>query len=331
MRIAILGAGAWGTALAVSLARDHAIVLWSRSTETCVYLHERRAHPTALAGIRLPDEVDVCPLIEAALEPAQVVILATSVAGARPVLESVARSGFRRTVILACKGFELDTGLLPHTLARSLLSPETSVLSLSGPSFASEVAAGQPTALVLAGERGAESRVAARMVRELHHPHLRLYSSSDPVGVEVAGALKNVIAIAAGLCHGMGLGLNARAALVTRGLAEMRRFGERIGARPDTFLGLAGVGDLMLTCTAALSRNYRVGQQLAEGRPVDSILSGLGEVAEGVPTARATARLAGELAVEMPICAAVLAVIDGQQAPADALRALLARDPRAES
>ncbi len=331
MRIAILGAGAWGTALAVSLSRDHQIELWSRSTETCVHLHERRSHPTALAGIRLPDAVKVVPLLEGALEPAQVVIVTTAVAGARPVLQSITRSGFKRPVILGCKGFELESGLLPHALARALLPPDSTVLSLSGPSFASEVAAGQPTALVLAGERGAEARVAARMVRELHHPHLRLYSSSDPVGVEVAGALKNVIAIAAGLCDGMGLGLNARAALVTRGLAEIRRYGERIGARQDTFLGLAGVGDLMLTCTAALSRNYRVGQQLAAGRPLLEILADLGEVAEGVPTARAVAGLAAQLAVEMPICAAVLGVIEGEHAPADALRVLLSRDPRAES
>ncbi|MDE3012044.1 MAG: NAD(P)-dependent glycerol-3-phosphate dehydrogenase [Pseudomonadota bacterium] len=331
MRIAILGAGAWGTALAVSLGRAHTIALWSRNTGTCVHLHEQRSHPHALPGVRLPDAVEVCPLIDAAFDRAQLAIVATSVAGARDVLESIARMGFRQPVILACKGFERVTGRLPHVLARELLAAGNAVLSLSGPSFASEVAAGKPTALVLAGGRGSAARTTARLVQELHQPCLRLYSSTDPTGVEVAGALKNVIAIAAGMCDGMGLGLNARAALVTRGLAEVRRFGEALGARPETFLGLAGVGDLMLTCTAELSRNYRVGKGLAGGRPLAEILAGIGEVAEGVSTASAVARLAQDHAVEMPICTAVLAVLEGRHAPTEALHQLLARDPRAES
>jgi glycerol-3-phosphate dehydrogenase (NAD(P)+) len=173
--------------------------------------------------------------------------------------------------------------------------------------------------------------VATEVARELHHPRLRLYSSSDPVGVEVAGALKNVIAIAAGMSDAMGLGLNARAALITRGLAEIRRLGERLGARSDTFLGLAGVGDLTLTCTATLSRNYRVGQSLAQGRPLAGILADLGEVAEGVSTARAVPPIAAAVQAEMPISSAVLAVVEGRHAPAEALQLLLARDPQPES
>jgi glycerol-3-phosphate dehydrogenase (NAD(P)+) len=331
MQIAILGAGAWGTALAVSLARDHQVDLWSRNTEICVHLHTRRWHPTALPGIMLPEAVRICPLIAAALETAEVAIVAVAVAGAREVLGDIARSGYRGTVVLACKGFEQASGELPHRLAQSLLAPGVTVLSLSGPSFASEVAAGLPTALVLVGERGADHRVARRLTQALHQPRLRLYSSSDPTGVEIAGAVKNVIAIAAGMCDGMGLGLNARAALITRGLAEIRRLGEPLGARPETFLGLAGVGDLMLTCTASLSRNYRVGQGLAAGRSLAEILAELGEVAEGVSTAHALAPIAERQRIEMPICAAVLAVLTDELSCAEALERLLARDPRPES
>jgi len=330
VRIAILGAGAWGTALAVSLARDHEVFLWSRGTETCIHLHTRRSHPKALPGVKLPPSVLVTPLLEGALEAAQVVILAVSVAGAREMLTALARFGSRAPLILACKGFERDSGLLPHQLSRALLASDVPVLSLSGPSFASEVARGQPTALVLAGTRGQDARAATRLVKALHHSHLRLYTSADPVGVEVAGALKNVIAIAAGLSDGMGLGLNARAALITRGLAEIRRLGEALGARPETFLGLAGVGDLLLTSTATLSRNYRVGQGLASGKSLATLLDEIGEVAEGVSTARAVAPLATRHGVDMPICEAVQEVLGGLVRPTEAVQALLARDPRAE-
>jgi glycerol-3-phosphate dehydrogenase (NAD(P)+) len=334
MRIAILGAGAWGSALAITLARGHAIRLWSRNAATCALLREQRRHPTALRGICLPASVRVEPRLQLAIEDAELVILAVAVVGARAVLEELARLGCGAPLILACKGFEQDSGLLPHALARSLLAPGVAILSLSGPSFASEVAAGQPTALVLAAEAdttGVASALLTRLVLELHHPHLRLYSNHDPTGVEVAGALKNVIAIAAGMCDGMGLGLNARAALITRGLAEIRRLGERLGASAETFIGLAGVGDLLLTCTAMMSRNYRVGLGLAEAKSLGEILAALGEVAEGVSTARAVGPIAHAAAVEMPICAAVLDVLEGRRSPAQALEHLLGRDPRAET
>lgn len=343
MRIAILGAGAWGTALAVSLSRahpalgvsgaqqavpGHEVCLWARSTSLCAHLERTRRHPGVLPGIALPDAVMVTDTLEQALEGAQLIVVAVSVAGARSVLVALSTLAVSVPVVLACKGFELGTGLLPHTLAEAVLPPGTPVLSLSGPSFASEVAAGHPTALVLASENEAALRW---ILPALHHSHLRLYSNNDPTGVEVAGALKNVIAIAAGMSDGMGLGLNARAALITRGLAEIRRLGEQLGARPETFLGLAGVGDLLLTCTATLSRNYRVGQGLAGGRALSAILDELGEVAEGVSTARAVGPIAAAAGVEMPICEVVLEVVEGRSTPAAALQLLLGRDPRAEA
>ncbi len=327
MQIAILGAGAWGTALAVSLSGQHQVSLWARNPATCVALHTTRQHPQVLAGVRLPEPVAVTPLLTAAIEAADLVLVTVAVSGVRPVLTELAHHGHVGPVVLACKGFERESSLLPHTIAGQVLRAGTPVLSLSGPSFATEVAAGLPAALVLSGEDPAQ----VEMLRHaLHHPRLRLYSNGDPVGVEIAGAMKNVIAIAAGMADGMGLGLNARAALITRGLAEIRRLGEAMGARAETFLGLAGVGDLMLTCTATLSRNYRVGQALAGGKPLDAILTDLGEVAEGVWTARSVPALLTRTGVEMPISSAVAAVLAHQLAPAAALQQLLGRDPRAE-
>ena len=327
MQIAILGAGAWGTALAVSLAAQHTVTLWARNIDTCIALHTRRQHPQVLPGVQLPATVQVSPMLTAAIAEADVVLVTVAVAGVRAVLEQVAQQGYSGPVVLACKGFERDTGLLPHAIAQQVLRDGSCVLSLSGPSFATEVAAGLPAALVLSGEQASQ---VDPLRHALHHPRLRLYSNSDPVGVEIAGAMKNVIAIGAGMADGMGLGLNARAALITRGLAEIRRLGEAMGARAETFLGLAGLGDLMLTCTAPLSRNYRVGQALADGRPLGQILADLGEVAEGVWTARSVPTLLARTGVEMPISSAVAAVLAGELTAADGLQRLLDRDPRAE-
>jgi glycerol-3-phosphate dehydrogenase (NAD(P)+) len=205
--------------------------------------------------------------------------------------------------------------------------PGRALCSLSGPSFAAEVAAGQPTAVVLAST---DSMLAARLARELHNARLRIYSNDDLVGVEVAGAAKNVMAIAAGICDGLRLGHNARAAMITRGLAEISRLGARLGGRVETFMGLAGAGDLILTCTGDLSRNRTVGLRLAAGEALPAILRGIGHVAEGVSTAYEVARLAAARAVEMPITRAVCDVLDGALAPAAAVSALLERDLRAE-
>jgi glycerol-3-phosphate dehydrogenase (NAD(P)+) len=328
MQIAILGAGAWGTALAISLSGRHQITLWARRPEVCTLLRSKRQHPTALPGITLPSAIQIEDSLSAAIQHSEIVIVSVAVSGVRSVLDQLALYNYQKPVILACKGFEQQSQQLPHVLAQKVLGTDTAIFSLSGPSFASEVAQGKPTALVLAGENPS---LLSDLLSQLHHPHLRIYSNDDPTGVELAGALKNVIAIAAGMCDGMGLGLNARAALITRGLAEIRRLGQSMGAKPETFLGLAGLGDLMLTCTAPLSRNYRVGQGLAQGQNLQSILDSLGEVAEGVSTARALPHIASIAEIEMPICAAVLSVIEGQSSCANAMTKLLERDPRSEA
>ena len=231
-------------------------------------------------------------------------------------------------VVWACKGFEAGTALLPHQLVAEELGAGRICAALSGPSFAEEVAKGKPTALTLAAANEAFAR---DMARELHQPVLRVYYTDDIAGVEVGGAVKNVMAIATGLCDGMGLGMNARAALITRGLAEITRLGMKLGGRAETFMGLAGAGDLILTCTGDLSRNRRVGLLLAQGRKLDEVLRQLGHVAEGVHSARETERLARQADVDMPITAAVCGVLFGGMGPREAVQRLLARDPKSEA
>jgi glycerol-3-phosphate dehydrogenase (NAD(P)+) len=228
-------------------------------------------------------------------------------------------------VLWLCKGFQAGSGRLGHEIAQALDRPRSGVLS--GPSFALEVARGQPTALVAASR---DAAVAALGVAAFHADALRVYTSTDPMGVEVGGAVKNVLAIATGIADGLGLGLNARAALITRGLAEMARLGQALGARTDTFMGLSGLGDLVLTATGDLSRNRRVGLLLAEGRALADILTSLGHVAEGVATAPVVLARAQQAGVEMPITQAVVGVLQGRLAAADAVRALLSRDARPE-
>src|SRR6218665_898968 len=266
----------------------------------------------------------------AALWPgADLVIVATPMAALRGML--LALHGCTAPVAWLCKGFEAATGaesggLLAHEV-QALVAPQLLAGAFSGPSFAQEVALGQPTALVAASPHG---RVRAALVGALHSPSLRVYANEDIVGVEVGGAVKNVLAIATGLCDGLALGLNARAALITRGLAEMTRLGVALGARPETFMGLSGLGDLVLTATGDLSRNRRVGLLLAQGRSLAQTLDSLGHVAEGVYSARTVARRAALLGVEMPITRAVVDLLDGRLSPADAVALLMGRGPASE-
>ena len=268
-----------------------------------------------------------------ALEGAQLALLAMPTAGLRSLLASVWQQSPAIDVLWVCKGFERDSGQLPHEVVQQVRaglgdtagSPRYG--ALSGPSFAQEVARGQPTALTVSS---LDQTFASEMARELHQPALRLYHSTDLVGVEVGGAVKNVLAIATGICDGLDLGMNARAALMTRGLAEMRRLGEALGGRSETFMGLTGMGDLILTCTGDLSRNRRVGLELAGGQSLQQVLQSLGHVAEGVLTAAAVQRRARDLGIEMPITNAVCAVLFEGLPPARAVQLLLARDPRAE-
>jgi glycerol-3-phosphate dehydrogenase (NAD(P)+) len=320
--VAVLGAGAWGTAIAAVLSARLEVALWARDPAQAAAISSSRRNDRYLPGIALPGQVRVSADLPVVLQKAALVLAATPVAGLREVLSKV-----KPPLVWLCKGFEEGSGLLPHEIAAQTMGEQARCGALSGPSFAAEVARGLPCALTLASKDAAFAREAAAM---LHGGRMRIYYSSDLVGVEVAGAVKNVMAIAAGISDGLGLGLNARAALITRGLAEMARLGAALGGAPETFFGLAGAGDLILTATGELSRNRRVGFELAQGRPLADILAHLGHVAEGVRSANEVARLARAKGVDMPVSDAVNAVLAGKLAPAKAVELLLSRDPKQE-
>lgn len=329
MRIAVLGAGAWGTALAMAFAPRHAVCLWARDTAQAQRMAQQRENTRYLPGCPFPAALSITADFDAACEAADLLLLAPPLAGLRPLLERIkTRPEPAATPFLwACKGLEAGRGLLPHQVVAEVLGAEVSCGALSGPSFALEVARGLPAAIALAA---ADTGFATRMAQALHGNPLRIYANEDLIGVEVGGAVKNVLAIATGIADGLGLGNNARAALITRGLVEITRLGVALGARRETFTGLAGLGDLVLTCTGDLSRNRRVGMLLAAGRALDGIAGELGHVAEGVPAAREVARLAQTFGVDMPITEAVVAVLDGRIAPREAVLQLMAREPKSE-
>jgi len=327
MKITLLGAGAWGTALAIAFAGKHAVTLWSREEDVAGDLLATRENHRFFPGYRLPESVAVSTDFPAAIAGAELLVIATPIAGLRPTVEQLKASACTTPVLWVCKGFEAGSGKLPHQVVGDVLGKGVLCGALSGPSFAEEVAAGQPTAVSLAANDPGFAREAAR---QLHTARLRIYANDDLVGVEVGGAVKNVLAIATGVCDGLGLGLNSRAALMTRGLAEIARLGLALGAERQTFMGLAGMGDLILTCTGDLSRNRRVGLALAQNKLLPQILEELGHVAEGVYTAREVDNLAKKLAVDMPISMAVAAVLDGRLTAAQAVEQLMARDPREE-
>lgn len=327
MKIAVLAAGAWGTALALAFAARHPVTLWAREADLVEEMQARRENLRFLPGFPFPDTLEISGDLQAAVQQAGLILVATPIAGLRPTVKALAAQGVRVPLLWVCKGFEAGSGKLPHQVVQEEL-PGVPCGVLSGPSFAQEVAGGQPTAITLAAK---DADFARAMAQELHGGHLRIYASDDLVGAEVGGAVKNILAIATGVCDGLQLGLNARAALVTRGLAEIARLGVALGARKETFMGLAGVGDLILTCTGDLSRNRRVGLGLAAGKSLEQVLADLGHVAEGVPTALEVDRLAARLGVDMPITAAVAAVLQGRVAVRDVVEQLLARDPRDES
>jgi glycerol-3-phosphate dehydrogenase (NAD(P)+) len=333
-KVTILGAGAWGTAVAIALAARHDVLLWARNPAMVEASNAARENTAYLPGFPFPPGLAVSASLDEALahvggpdEPdAPLLIAACPVAGLRPLLQQL-KGRTIPNIVWLCKGFEGGTGLLPHQVMREVLGDEVPGAALSGPSFAQEVARGLPCALTVASE-SAELR--ERVVSIVHGGNIRVYSCDDMVGVEVGGAVKNVLAIATGVADGLGLGLNARAALITRGLAEITRLGVALGGQPGTFMGLTGMGDLILTCTGDLSRNRRVGLGLAEGKALDTIVAELGHVAEGVPCAKAVRELARKLGVDMPITNAVAGVLFDGDKPTATIAALLARDPRDE-
>ncbi len=337
MNIVVLGAGAWGTALAISAARladtHRHVTLWARDAQQAADLQQHRENRRYLSGVVIPETVQIStgPLNSGSplLAGADLVVVATPMVGLRAMLTLLA--GQRLPVAWLCKGFEaptttMTTGLLGHEICAQV-APDLRAGVLSGPSFALEVARGQPTALVAASENAS---VRDTLVAAFHSPTLRVYANDDIVGVEVGGAVKNVLAIATGLCDGLGLGMNARAALITRGLAEMTRLGLALGAKAETFMGLSGLGDLVLTATGDLSRNRKVGQLLAQGMNLQQAVDSLGHVAEGVYSAHTVAQRARSLGVDMPITNAVVALLDGGLQPVQAVALLMGRDPKDE-
>jgi glycerol-3-phosphate dehydrogenase (NAD(P)+) len=332
--ITVLGAGAWGTAVAIALAARHDVLLWGRNPEQMAATEAARDNLTYLPGHPLPEALRVTADFEAAIAhvtqaapgTTPLLIAACPVAGLRPLLEQLKGRPIPNIVWL-CKGFEYGTGLLPHQVVREVLGELVPGAALSGPSFAQEVARGLPCGLTVAS---GSAELRERVVSLVHGGSVRVYACDDMVGVEVGGAVKNILAIATGAADGLGLGLNARAALITRGLAEITRLGVTLGAQASTFMGLTGMGDLILTCTGDLSRNRRVGLALAQGKQLDTIVRELGHVAEGVPCAKAVRELAAKLGVDMPITNAVAGVLFDGASVQETVDRLLARDPRNE-
>lgn len=332
MQITIIGAGAWGTALAIAASRQplaHRVNLHVRDAAQAQAMQQQRRNERYLPGIDLPAPLNILsgPL-DAWLQHAQpedLFVIATPMAGLRSSLQAL--QGVVASVAWLCKGFEADTGLMPHEV-QAQVAPQLLAGALNGPSFAQEVARSQPTALVAASPHAS---VREALVKAFHGATLRVYANDDIVGVEVGGAVKNVLAIATGLCDGLALGLNARAALITRGLAEMTRLGVALGAKTETFMGLSGLGDLVLTATGDLSRNRKVGLLLAQGLSLEQAVTSLGHVAEGVYSARTVWQRAQSLGVDMPITEAVVALLDGRLQAREAVQVLMGRGPRGEA
>jgi glycerol-3-phosphate dehydrogenase (NAD(P)+) len=332
MKIAVLGAGAWGTALAINAGAHHTVTLWARDAAQAQAMQAERVNTRYLPDLPFTDGLHVSSSpLGAWLAEQDLVVIGSPMSGLRGMLTQLASIlGSQVPVAWLCKGFEAalnGDGLMAHEV-RAQVAPALRGGALSGPSFAQEVARGMPTALVAASDDAAARDA---MVQAFHNNSLRVYANDDIVGVEVGGAVKNVLAIATGLCDGLQLGLNARAALITRGLAEMNRLGLALGAKTETFMGLSGLGDLVLTATGDLSRNRRVGLALAQGMTLQQAVDSLGHVAEGVYCARTVVQRAQHLGVDMPIAQAVVALLDGQMTPVQAVAVLMGRGAKGEN
>ena len=328
MRLAVIGAGNWGTALAALAGRaGHDVIVWTRNSDVAESINSLHTNSRYLTEIQLPSNVSATTDLHKAANDSGVVLLAIPSHATRTVLEEL-HPPSETILIGAMKGIEIDSGKRMSEVVKEVLgSDRARYVCFSGPSFAKEVVAGDPTAVVAAGENAAD----CKFVQELFSfENLRVYTNRDLVGVELAGATKNVMAIAAGMVAGLGFGSNSAAALITRGLAEMSRLSLRLGAKRETLMGLAGLGDLVLTCTGSLSRNRFVGQELARGRGLEEICEEMNEVAEGVKTTRAVKQLAQKVDVEMPITAEVYNVLYQQKRPKEAVAQLMNRPLREE-
>jgi glycerol-3-phosphate dehydrogenase (NAD(P)+) len=329
MKIAVLGAGSWGTALAIQLARSgQDSLLWGRNASEIKLMRQQSCHPRFLPGITFPPGLQVSDNLHAVIQQADEILLAVPSHAFAELLEQILpdlRTG--QGVSWACKGLQPGTGRLLHQAASDIVGVGRPLAVVTGPSFAIEVARGLPTAVTVAGTDPVYCRTIAQ---SLHSGSFRAYTSDDIVGAELGGAVKNVLAVATGIADGMGLGNNARAALITRGMAEMMRLGRTLKAQPQTLMGLAGLGDLVLTCTGDLSRNRRLGLDLGAGKSLAESLQGIGQVVEGVSTSEEIHRLAARYDVEMPISEHVYGIIHKSWSPAQCLRDLLAREQKPE-
>jgi glycerol-3-phosphate dehydrogenase (NAD(P)+) len=328
--VAVLGAGSWGTALAVQFARGgRPVRLWGRDAAQLADMARRRCNARYLDGVEFPPSLEVEGSLPAALAGARDVLIVVPSHAFRALLGELApHLGAGMHVAWATKGIELGTGRLPHQIAREVLGPERRIAVLSGPTFAREVGAGLPTAMTIASP---DAAYAQALARELSSSNFRAYSSTDILGVEIGGAVKNVLAVGAGLSDGLGFGANTRVALITRGLKEMTRLGTRLGAQSATFMGLAGLGDLVLTCTDDQSRNRRFGLLLAAGNAPQAALERIGQSVEGYAAARAIRPVVAQAGVEMPLCDGVYRVLYEQLPAKDAVRELMSRPVKAEA
>jgi len=326
-KISVLGAGAWGTALAIHISQQHQVTLWGRNAGHVSGMRKARANPMYLGDFVFNDNLEVEETLARAIEGADLILSVVPTAGFRLILKELKKLGSTQPLIWAHKGLEPISALLPHEVAIEELSMSQKWGVLSGPSFAAELVRELPTAVTLAAN---DTEFALEAASLLHGGSLRVYNSSDVIGVSVGGAIKNVMAIAAGISDGMGFGNNARAAMITRGLAEITRFGVALGAKPETFMGLAGAGDLILTCTGQYSRNREVGLQLASGKALAEVLEGLGHVAEGVNTAKEVMRRAERISVDMPITYEVNQALSNGKSAKEAVMDLLGREQRPE-
>jgi glycerol-3-phosphate dehydrogenase (NAD(P)+) len=329
LKIAVLGAGSWGTALAALMARhDHQIVLWGRDARIAEAIDQQHQNPRYLPDIPLPANLRATTDLAAALADAdQVLVVVPSHAFTQTLRMLAPLRPAKAGVAWATKGFETGSGRFLHEVAEDILGPDVPLAVVTGPSFAKEVALGLPTAVTV---HGSDVSFAQSVADALHGPAFRAYTGDDMVGAELGGAMKNVLAVATGVADGMQLGLNARAGLITRGLNEMLRLSAAIGGKPETLMGLAGLGDLVLTCTGDLSRNRRLGLALGRGQNLKDAVREIGQVVESVQTADEVMRQAERHDIDLPISSAVRAVLHGDLAPADGLQQLLAREQKPE-
>jgi glycerol-3-phosphate dehydrogenase (NAD(P)+) len=328
-QVAVVGAGSWGTALAIVAARaGHSVRLWSRNSEVVSSINQQRVNSQYLRLVSIPNAVNATDDLGAALDGAKMVLLAVPSHAARETLTNMSSVLVDGAIVVSVtKGIEIDSGKRISEIAKEAVASAHPFVCLSGPSFAKEVVAGHPTAIVAASK---DSMAARAVQNDLSFENLRIYTNNDLVGTELGGSIKNVMAIAAGMTAGLGFGANSVAALITRGLAEITRLARREGAQMETLMGLAGLGDLVLTCTGSLSRNRFVGEELGKGRTLDAICAEMNEVAEGIKTARAVKNLADRAGLEMPITNEVNAVLYDAKPARDAVAELMSRPLREE-